>query len=60
MAWAYVIYLWAQMPAMDMNAGDSIMQMHPWMPVDFVFMFFMWAIMMVGMMVPSAAPMMFL
>ncbi len=57
LAWAYVIYLWAQMPAMDMNAGDSIMQMHSWMPADFVFMFFMWAIMMVGMMLPSAAPM---
>ncbi len=57
LAWAYVIYLWAQMPAIDMNAADSMMQMHPWMPADFVFMFFMWAIMMVGMMVPSAAPM---
>ncbi len=57
LAWAYVIYLWAQMPAMDMKAADSMMQMHPWMPADFVFMFFMWAIMMVGMMVPSAAPM---
>ncbi len=56
-ALAYVIYLWAQMPAMDMNAADSMMQMHSWMPADFVFMFFMWAIMMVGMMLPNAAPM---
>ncbi len=57
LAWAYVIYLWAKMPAMEMSASDSMMQMHPWMPADFVFMFFMWAIMMVGMMLPSAAPM---
>ena len=57
LAWAYVIYLWARMPAMDMKAADSMMQMHPWMPADFVFMFFMWAIMMVGMMLPSATPM---
>jgi len=57
LAWAYVMYLWARMPAMDMKAADSMMQMHPWMTADFVFMFFMWAIMMVGMMLPSATPM---
>ena len=29
----------------------------PWSPVEFVFVFVMWAVMMIGMMVPSAAPM---
>jgi predicted metal-binding membrane protein len=37
--------------AMDMTAIES------WTPTYFVAMFLMWAIMMVGMMVPSAAPM---
>ena len=54
LAWAYVIYLWAKMPAMDVGAPVS---MQLWTLVDFVFMFMMWAIMMVGMMLPSAAPM---
>lgn len=60
LAWAYILYLWAKMPAMNMSTSDSMMQIHPWMPADFVFMFFMWAIMMVGMMLPSAAPMILL
>ena len=54
LAWAYVIYLWAKMPAMDVGASVSIQL---WTPADFVFMLVMWAIMMVGMMLPSAAPM---
>lgn len=57
LAWAYILYVWAMMPAMNMDAPDSMMEILPWMPADFVFMFFMWAIMMVGMMLPSAAPM---
>jgi predicted metal-binding membrane protein len=54
LAWAYVIYLWAKMPAMDVGASVSIQL---WTAADFVFMLVMWAIMMVGMMLPSAAPM---
>ncbi len=54
LAWAYVIYLRVQMPAMDM--ADSG-RMHPWTSIDFMFMFAMWAIMMVGMMLPSVIPM---
>lgn len=57
LAWAYVIYLWAKMPAMDADAPAVMMTLHPWTPADFVFMLVMWAIMMVGMMLPSAAPM---
>ena len=54
LAWAYVIYLWVQMPAMEVASAGH---MHQWTPADFAFMFAMWAIMMVGMMVPSVAPM---
>jgi predicted metal-binding membrane protein len=47
--------------AMD-GAGSSMMAMatpaaRPWAPATFVFMFGMWAVMMVGMMLPSVAPM---
>ena len=47
LAWAYLFYLDSNM--MSMNAG-----LRPWLAIDFVMMFLMWAIMMVGMMVPSA------
>jgi predicted metal-binding membrane protein len=43
----------AQMDAMDMSA----MALHPWTARDFAMMLLMWAVMMVGMMVPSATPM---
>jgi predicted metal-binding membrane protein len=29
----------------------------PWHPIEFAFVFAMWAVMMLGMMTPSAAPM---
>jgi len=54
LAWAYVVYLWAKMPEMDAGAPAA---MQRWATADFVFMLVMWAIMMVGMMLPSAAPM---
>jgi predicted metal-binding membrane protein len=47
LAWAYLFYLNNNM--MGMNAG-----LRPWSAVDFLMMFLMWAIMMVGMMVPTA------
>jgi predicted metal-binding membrane protein len=57
LAWAYVLYLWANMPGMDALPPEDLLQLHPWAALDFVLMFVMWAIMMVGMMLPSAAPM---
>ncbi len=44
----------AEMPGMNMM---SMLEVKPWTPVDWVMMLAMWIIMMVGMMVPSAAPM---
>ncbi len=40
----------------NMDSG-SVMQLQPWTATDFMYMLFMWAIMMIGMMLPSATPM---
>ncbi len=52
--WAYLVVMAAGMDAMAMPAVE------PWSAVDFWLMFVMWAVMMVGMMLPSAAPMILL
>ena len=67
LAWAYVFLLAAdmEMGGMDMSefrmipAGLGLMMpaSAPWQPIEFLFVFAMWAIMMLGMMTPSAAPM---
>ncbi|HEX6118998.1 MAG TPA: DUF2182 domain-containing protein [Dongiaceae bacterium] len=70
-AWAYVLWLAGamRMPGMasaalrmDANPLGPAMLPHdqPWGAVEFVLMFAMWAIMMIGMMVPSSAPMVLL
>lgn len=67
LAWAYVFWLAADMDMDTMNmsgyrmvpAGMGIMApaLAPWSAVEFTLVFVMWAVMMVGMMAPSAAPM---
>ena len=60
LAWAYMFYLAAQMGGASMSSemGEMAMpQMQTWGIVDLVLMFVMWSVMMVAMMVPSAAPM---
>jgi predicted metal-binding membrane protein len=67
LAWGYVLWLAADtgMGGMDMTgfrmipAGMGIMAPAnaPWRAIEFAFVFAMWAVMMVGMMAPSAAPM---
>ena len=65
LAWLYLVVMAAGMGG-GMAMGDgggaamAMPQIRPWGAVDFVLMFLMWAIMMVGMMVPSAAPMVLL
>ena len=54
LAWAYLVYLARDMGGMDQ--GMMMAQMQSWTIADFGFMFLMWAVMMVGMMVPTAAP----
>jgi predicted metal-binding membrane protein len=57
LSWLYLVELWRAMP--DMSAMASIaMPMAPrWTPSAFALTFAMWTVMMIGMMLPSAAPM---
>src|SRR4029079_17299775 len=67
LAWGYVLWLANDMAmgGMDMSgfrmipAGIGIMlpANEPWRAIEFAYVFLMWAVMMVGMMAPSAAPM---
>jgi predicted metal-binding membrane protein len=67
LAWAYTFWLADDMAmgGMDMTglrmipAGQGLMapQVWPWQPIEFVYVFVMWTVMMVGMMTPSVAPM---
>ena len=67
LAWGYVLWLADDMDmgGMDMTgfrmipAGMGIMlpANAPWRAIEFAYVFAMWAVMMVGMMAPSAAPM---
>ncbi|HLX17578.1 MAG TPA: DUF2182 domain-containing protein [Bradyrhizobium sp.] len=70
LAWAYVLWLANDMAmgGMDMTgfrmipAGMGLMMpaLVPWQPTEFIFVFVMWVAMMIGMMTPSAAPMVLL
>jgi predicted metal-binding membrane protein len=69
MAWGYVLWLAADidMGGMDMTgfrmlpAGRGLMAPvnAPWGVIEFPFVFVMWAVMMIAMMAPSVAPMIF-
>ncbi|MBL4801797.1 MAG: DUF2182 domain-containing protein [Emcibacter sp.] len=60
LAWVYLFYLAQNMSNMDIMSVDmmamTMADYRPWTAVDFGMIFLMWAIMMVGMMLPSAAP----
>lgn len=66
LAWAYIVWLASDMDmgGMDMTgfrmipAGRGLMLPAdaPWHAIEFAFVFVMWAVMMVGMMTPSVAP----
>ena len=57
LSWAYVSSLASQMRNMDMGAEMTMPRMQVWGIADFGLTFGMWAVMMVAMMTPSAAPM---
>ena len=69
-SWAYVLWLVDDMAmgGMDLTgfrmipAGMGLMMptSAPWQPIEFVFVSLMWEVMMLGMMTPSAAPMVLL
>ena len=55
LAWAYLAYLALKMG--EMGAGMAMPRMGAWTAADFGLMFLMWSVMMAGMMIPSASPM---
>src|SRR6516165_12214027 len=67
LAWGYLLCLAADMDmgGMDMTgfrmipAGRGLVALGdaPWGVIEFAFVFVMWAVMMIGMMAPSVAPM---
>src|ERR1700751_3087076 len=67
LAWADLVWLADDMAmgGMDMSgfrmipAGQGLMMpaSEPWKPIEFGYVFAMWAVMMIGMMTPSVAPM---
>ena len=56
LAWAYTVYLGLESAAMSKGRGMAMPMMTTWSAVDFAFMFFMWAVMMFAMMLPSVTP----
>ena len=54
-SWVYMFHLARNMETMGMDMG--VPRMQGWGAADFVLTFIMWAVMMVAMMTPSAAPM---
>ncbi len=59
-AWLYLYYLALGMDSMSMDHALDMPQMHHWGSVEFLLMFIMWVVMMIGMMLPSASPMILL
>ena len=57
LSWAYIFRLAQEMTSRNVAAGAALPQMSPWSGLDFTMIFLMWAVMMIAMMVPSAAPM---
>jgi len=58
LAWAYLLYMGWGMEHMDVGVDMALMpRMTHWEPIDLLLVFLMWAIMMLAMMLPSAAPM---
>jgi len=63
LAWIYLVLLVDEMGTTltgGMENMGSMMVLEPWTALDAMFMFLMWAVMMVGMMTPSATPMILL
>ncbi len=57
LSWAYVFSIASDMQNMDVPTEIAMPQMQAWGNTNFALTFVMWAVMMVAMMTPSAAPM---
>jgi len=60
LAWLYLVWMAHHMAGMTGMAQMAMPMIEPWSAADWLAMLLMWAIMMVGMMLPSAAPMILL
>lgn len=60
LSWSYLVSLSGDMSGMDMGSAMAFAQMRSRDALDLWLLFIMWAVMMVGMMLPSAAPMILL
>ncbi len=60
LAWAYTVYRAQSMSGAGADMAMSMPVMEAWGIADFALAFGMWAVMMVAMMTPSAAPMVLL
>jgi predicted metal-binding membrane protein len=64
LSWAYLIHLSREMSeaaaAETMTAAMGMAVDRPWTPTDVVLAFVMWTVMMIGMMAPSATPVLML
>lgn len=60
LSWAYLLRMAAMMGSAatdaEMHAAMGMPEMRAWGATDFIMLFLMWAVMMIGMMLPSAAP----
>ena len=57
LAWSYLGYMAWEMEAMDMAMQMAMPRMRVWSAVELFLLFIMWVVMMVAMMVPTAASM---
>ncbi len=57
LAWLYLFYLARQMDRMQVGMAMAEPHVQSWSGTELFLCFIMWAVMMVGMMLPSAAPM---
>jgi predicted metal-binding membrane protein len=57
LAWGYLLYMGWGMEHMEVGVNMAIMpRMTQWGTIDLLLVFMMWVVMMVGMMLPSATP----
>jgi predicted metal-binding membrane protein len=57
LSWLYLVELWRAMPDMSTMAKMAMPMAPRWTPLAFALTFAMWTGMMIGVMLPSAAPM---
>jgi predicted metal-binding membrane protein len=57
LAWLYLVAMARAMPAYEDMRSEAMLGVHAWSWPQAGMMFVMWVVMMVGMMLPSAAPM---